>query len=53
MIALLDFGGSGTSITLADAGAGFQPIDETRRYAEFSGDRIDDALLAHVMGSHR
>ncbi|OHU96450.1 Hsp70 family protein, partial [Mycobacterium talmoniae] len=51
VIALLDFGGSGTSITLADAGAGFQPIDETRRYAEFSGDRIDDALLAHVMGS--
>ncbi len=51
VVALLDFGGSGTSITLADAACGFEPIGETRRYREFSGDRIDEALLMHVLGS--
>src|SRR3984885_10118646 len=49
IVALLDFGGSGTSITLADAAADFRPIDETLRYTEFSGDQIDQALLAHVL----
>lgn len=49
IVALLDFGGSGTSITLADAAADFQPIDETLRYTEFSGAQIDQALLAHVL----
>ena len=49
IVALLDFGGSGTSITLADAAADFQPIDETLRYAEFSGAQIDQALLTHVL----
>lgn len=50
VIALLDFGASGTSMTLVDTGSGFAPIDHTRRYREFSGDRIDDALLAQVVG---
>ena len=49
IVALLDFGGSGTSITLADAAADFRPIDETLRYTEFSGAQIDQALLAHVL----
>ena len=49
VVALLDFGGSGTSITLADAAASFQPIGETMRYTDFSGDLIDQALLAHVL----
>ena len=49
VVALLDFGGSGTSITLADAASGFEPIDETTRYVEFSGDQIDQALLSHVV----
>jgi hypothetical protein len=49
IVALLDFGGSGTSITLADAAADFQPIDETLRYTEFSGAQVDQALLAHVL----
>lgn len=48
VVALIDFGGSGTSITLADAAASFEPIGETVRYADFSGDLIDQALLAHV-----
>ena len=32
VVALLDFGGGGTSITLTDAGAAFEPIDESTRY---------------------
>lgn len=49
VVALCDFGGTGTSITLADAGAAFAPIGETVRYGEFSGDRIDQAVLNHVL----
>ena len=49
VIALLDFGGSGTSITLADAASSFAPIGETMRYPDFSGDLIDQALLSHVL----
>ncbi len=49
IVALLDFGGSGTNITLADAANNFEPIDETVRYAEFSGDQIDQALLTHLL----
>ena len=41
----MDFGGGGTSITLADAGVVFEPI-ETPRVPDFSGDQIDQALLA-------
>ena len=50
VVALLDFGGSGTSITLADAASAFEPIGGTLRYAEFSGGHVDQALLAHVLG---
>jgi hypothetical protein len=49
VVALLDFGGSGTSITLADAASSFQPIGETMRHPDFSGDLIDQALLSHVL----
>ena len=49
VVALLDFGGSGTSITLADAASAFEPIEDTTRYTEFSGDLIDQALLNHVL----
>ena len=48
VVALLDFGGGGTSITLADAASSFEPI-ETVRDTEFSGDQLDQALLAHVL----
>jgi hypothetical protein len=48
-VVLLDFGGSGTSITLVDAAGGFRPIGETVRYPEFSGDQIDQAVLSAVI----
>ncbi|MET0704008.1 MAG: Hsp70 family protein, partial [Mycobacterium sp.] len=48
-VALLDFGGSGTSITLADAERTFRPIGETLRYPDFSGDQLDQALLTSVL----
>jgi actin-like ATPase involved in cell morphogenesis len=48
VVALLDFGGGGTSITLADAASTFEPI-ETSRLTEFSGEQIDQALLTHVL----
>ncbi|EUA16002.1 hsp70 family protein [Mycobacterium xenopi 4042] len=49
VVALFDFGGGGTSITLANAASGFTPIAKTLRYTEFSGDAIDQALLMHVL----
>ncbi|HEX2213724.1 MAG TPA: Hsp70 family protein, partial [Mycobacterium sp.] len=49
VVVLCDFGGSGTSITLADAGSNFDQIGETVRYADFSGDQIDQTLLNHVV----
>jgi len=49
VIVLCDFGGSGTSITLADAGADLARIGETVRLPDFSGDQIDQALLRHVV----
>lgn len=49
VIALIDLGGSGTSITLADAARDFQPIAQTVRYPDFSGDQIDQAMLSDVI----
>ena len=49
VIVLCDFGGSGTSITLADAARDFSPFGETVRFPDFSGDHIDQALLTHVV----
>ncbi len=49
VVALLDLGGGGTSVTLSDASSAFEPIDETTRYTDFSGDQIDQALLTHVL----
>ena len=48
VIALCDFGGTGTSITLLDAGRGYAPVGPTVRHTDFSGDLIDQALLTHV-----
>jgi hypothetical protein len=48
VVVLVDLGGGGTTITLADAASTYEPI-ETSRFMEFSGDQIDQALLAHVL----
>lgn len=49
VVALCDFGAGGSSITLTDAAADFAIIGETIRYADFSGDHADQALLDHVL----
>jgi hypothetical protein len=49
VIALCDFGGSGTSITLVDAANGSEVIGHTVRYPELSGDLIDQAVLTQVL----
>lgn len=50
VVAVCDFGGSGTSVTLVDAAGGYRPIGPTVRHLDFSGDLIDQALLTHVIG---
>ncbi|WP_122508794.1 Hsp70 family protein, partial [Mycobacterium innocens] len=49
IVAVCDFGGSGTSITLVDAAGDYQPVAATVRHRDFSGDLIDQALLTYVM----
>jgi actin-like ATPase involved in cell morphogenesis len=49
IIAVCDFGGSGTSITLVNAAAGYQPVGPTVRHTDFTGNLIDQALLNHVL----
>jgi actin-like ATPase involved in cell morphogenesis len=49
IIAVCDFGGTGTSLTLVDAANGYQPVAATVRHPQFSGDLIDQALLTHVL----
>jgi hypothetical protein len=49
VVALCDFGGTGTSITLVDAANGFAPVGPTVRHTDLSGDLIDQALLTHVI----
>jgi hypothetical protein len=53
VVALCDFGGSGTSITLVDAAANFAPIGSTVRYRDFSGEQIDQAILNHLLSRVR
>lgn len=49
VIALCDFGGTGTSITVADAANGYRPIAPTVRHPDLSGALIDQALLTQVL----
>ncbi|MBV9639020.1 MAG: molecular chaperone, partial [Mycobacteriaceae bacterium] len=49
VVALCDFGGTGSSITLADAGNGLRPIGPTVRHTDLSGELVDHALLRHVL----
>ena len=51
IIAVCDFGGSGTTLSLVDAANGYQAITQPARHTEFSGNRIDQALLTHVIGN--
>jgi hypothetical protein len=48
VVALCDFGASGTSVSLIDARSGSRPIGPPLRYAEFSGDAIDQLILNHL-----
>jgi actin-like ATPase involved in cell morphogenesis len=49
MVAVCDFGGSGTTLSLLDAADGYQAVTPAVRHTEFSGDRLDQALLTHVI----
>lgn len=49
VVVLVDLGGSGSSVTLADADANLDAVGHTVRYPEFSGDGIDQAMLNHVL----
>jgi hypothetical protein len=49
IIAVCDFGGSGTTLTLVDAEDGYHAIAPAARHGEFSGDAIDQLLLTHII----
>src|ERR1700744_1746988 len=49
-VAVCDFGGSGATVSLVDAANGYQAIAPAVRTEHFSGDRIDQAVLTHVVG---
>jgi hypothetical protein len=49
LVALCDFGGSGTSISLVDAANGNQQLGPTVRHTDLSGDLIDQAVLTQVL----
>ncbi|AKS30838.1 Hsp70 family protein [Mycolicibacterium goodii] len=48
IVALCDFGATGTTLTLADAAAGFAPLGSVR-HEDFSGALIDQELLRRVL----
>ena len=48
VVGLLDFGGTGTSATLVSLAGDFELLSPTMRYAAFSGDEIDQAILLKV-----
>ena len=49
VIAVCDFGATGTTVTLADAGQGFRPVAPPLRDTDLSGELIDQALLTRVI----
>ena len=51
IVAVCDFGGSGTTISLLDAANEYRTVAPAVRDTEFSGNRIDQALLTYVIGS--
>nr|WP_243633044.1 Hsp70 family protein [Mycobacterium uberis] len=55
VVALLDFGGTGTSATLLNLAEDFEIISTTMRYTDFSGKEIDQSLLFRIFedqGNH-
>jgi molecular chaperone DnaK (HSP70) len=50
-VAVCDFGGSGTNVTLMAAGGDYQALVPTVRNHDFSGDLIDQALLSAVIAN--
>ena len=48
VVALCDFGASGTTVTLMDAGSHFAHIGPSVRHADFSGDAIDQLIFNHL-----
>jgi actin-like ATPase involved in cell morphogenesis len=50
-VAVCDFGGSGTNVTLMAAAGDYRALVPTVRYREFSGDLIDQALLSAVVAN--
>ncbi|OBH48959.1 Hsp70 family protein [Mycobacterium mantenii] len=50
-VAICDFGGSGTSITLMHADGDYRALAPTVRHREFSGDLMDQALLGVVIAN--
>jgi Hsp70 protein len=48
VVALCDFGASGTSVTLSNAGSNFQQMGSSVRYTDFSGDEIDQLIANHL-----
>ena len=51
IVALCDFGTSGTTVTLIDAGAGSAQVGPSVRYTDLSGDAIDQLILNRVRES--
>ncbi|OBG65889.1 Hsp70 family protein [Mycobacterium sp. E3339] len=51
VVAVCDFGASGTSISLMDAGSNFARVGPTVRYTDFSGDAIDRLVLGGLQAS--
>lgn len=49
-VAVCDFGGTGTSVTLMDAASG-HPLAATVRHRDFSGELIDQAMLTAAMAN--
>jgi molecular chaperone DnaK (HSP70) len=50
IIAVCDFGGSASSITLVDAADGCRRVGVSVRHRQFSGEVIDQAVLNRVLG---
>jgi hypothetical protein len=48
VVALCDFGASGTSVTLSNAASNFEQMGSSVRYADFSGDEIDQLIANHL-----